>query len=217
MKLSYVYPQLFREGKNLSEEIIRMMRNLQYNMGVYQKTVAKVVNTNDDDVVKLTGDQTVAGKKTFSSQIESTLATGTSPLDVDSTTVNTNLNADLLDGQHGTYYAGAAQPTPTEVSSFTNSWVNFHANNNHLRYWKDTTGMVHLVGRVKDGTMGASITTLPSGYYPSAVPGGKSFAAIDNTTPSMGFITVNTSGEVLPYLMTTNTEVRIHCIYRVDA
>ena len=37
-------------------------------------------------------------------QFTSTLSTGTSPLNVTSTTVNTNLNADLLDGQHGAYY-----------------------------------------------------------------------------------------------------------------
>jgi hypothetical protein len=36
--------------------------------------------------------------------LQSTVATGTSPLTVASTTLNTNLNADLLDGQHGSYY-----------------------------------------------------------------------------------------------------------------
>ncbi|MEK9767839.1 MAG: hypothetical protein VW683_02860, partial [Betaproteobacteria bacterium] len=35
-----------------------------------------------------------------SSQITSTVTTGTSPFAISSTTVNTNLNADLLDGQH---------------------------------------------------------------------------------------------------------------------
>jgi hypothetical protein len=37
-------------------------------------------------------------------QFISTLAIGTKPIDVTSTTVCTNLNADLLDGQHGAYY-----------------------------------------------------------------------------------------------------------------
>ena len=36
----------------------------------------------------------------FTNQIKSTLPTGTSPLNVASTTLNTNLNADLLDGLH---------------------------------------------------------------------------------------------------------------------
>jgi hypothetical protein len=37
--------------------------------------------------------------------LTSTVATGTAPLTVSSTTVVSNLNADLLDGQHGSYYA----------------------------------------------------------------------------------------------------------------
>lgn len=42
---------------------------------------------------------------TISGQLVSTLAVGTPPLDVTSTTLNTNLNADLLDGLHGSSYA----------------------------------------------------------------------------------------------------------------
>lgn len=38
----------------------------------------------------------------------STAATGTSPLTVTSTTLNSNFNADLLDGEHGTYYRNAS-------------------------------------------------------------------------------------------------------------
>lgn len=53
-------------------------------------------------------------------QITSTVSTGTSPLVISSTTAVTNLNADLLDGQHGSVYsptgaimqfAGASVPT----------------------------------------------------------------------------------------------------------
>lgn len=40
----------------------------------------------------------------FSGQITSTVATGTAPLSITSTTLVTNLNADYLDGQHGSYY-----------------------------------------------------------------------------------------------------------------
>jgi hypothetical protein len=43
----------------------------------------------------------------FSGQITSTVATGTAPLVITSTTAVTNLNADLLDGQHGSYYQNA--------------------------------------------------------------------------------------------------------------
>ncbi len=38
----------------------------------------------------------------------STVATGTQPYATTSTTLNTNLNADLLDGQHGTFYQNAS-------------------------------------------------------------------------------------------------------------
>lgn len=49
----------------------------------------------------------------MSGQLTNTLAIGTSPFAVTSTTVNTNLNADLLDGQHGAYYATAASISGT--------------------------------------------------------------------------------------------------------
>ena len=40
--------------------------------------------------------------------LTSNVATGTAPLNVTSTTAVTNLNADLLDGQHGAYYTNAS-------------------------------------------------------------------------------------------------------------
>ena len=43
----------------------------------------------------------------FSNQIKSLVATGTSPFSVESTTVNNNLNADLLDGEHANAFADA--------------------------------------------------------------------------------------------------------------
>jgi hypothetical protein len=46
--------------------------------------------------------------KKFLTPIQSTVATGTAPFSIASTTAVTNLNADLLDGQHGNYYAAAS-------------------------------------------------------------------------------------------------------------
>lgn len=46
----------------------------------------------------------VAGVSSFAGQITSTVATGTAPLVIASTTAVTNLNSDLLDGQHGSYF-----------------------------------------------------------------------------------------------------------------
>ena len=50
----------------------------------------------------------VYGSGTFSNTIISTVATGTAPMQVSSTTNVTNLNADLLDGQHAAAFAMAA-------------------------------------------------------------------------------------------------------------
>ena len=57
----------------------------------------------DSRYVTLTTNQTVSGIKTFSRQQKFTVATGTSPFTVSSTTVVSNLNADLLDGWHLNY------------------------------------------------------------------------------------------------------------------
>lgn len=57
-------------------------------------------STLDGRYVTLTTNQTVSGIKTFSKQQKFTVATGTSPFTVSSTTVVSNLNADLLDGFH---------------------------------------------------------------------------------------------------------------------
>ena len=54
---------------------------------------------------------------------ESVIANGTAPLTVSSSTVVTNLNADLLDGQHGSYYAPLDSPTFTGTVSLPNNTV----------------------------------------------------------------------------------------------
>lgn len=46
-------------------------------------------------------------------QLDLPVGTGTAPLVISSTTVVTNLNADLLDGQHGSYYAPLNSPNLT--------------------------------------------------------------------------------------------------------
>lgn len=62
-------------------------------------------STLDGRYVTLTTNQTVSGIKTFSRQQKFTVATGTSPFTVSSTTVVSNLNADLLDGQHASAFS----------------------------------------------------------------------------------------------------------------
>lgn len=60
-------------------------------------------STLDERYVTLATNQTVSGIKTFSTQQKFTVATGTSPFTVSSTTVVSNLNADMLDGWHLNY------------------------------------------------------------------------------------------------------------------
>ena len=66
---------------------------------VTKKVTAAILRSyTQGNSVLLTGAQTIAGIKTFTAQLASTVATGTAPFSVASTTKVTNLNADLLDG-----------------------------------------------------------------------------------------------------------------------
>jgi hypothetical protein len=69
------------------------------------------------DSANLTGNQTIAGNKTFSgtttfsNQITSSLADGTAPFAITSTTKVTNLNADKVDGYDVSAYSGGESYT----------------------------------------------------------------------------------------------------------
>ncbi len=54
--------------------------------------------------IGLYDNKVVIGNYAESSRFVSTVGTGTQPYQCNSTTLNTNLNADLLDGEHGAYY-----------------------------------------------------------------------------------------------------------------
>ncbi len=51
--------------------------------------------------------------------------------------------------------------------SFTNSWVDYGATWTTAAYFKDSLGVVHLKGLIKNGTINASAFTLPVGYRPA--------------------------------------------------
>lgn len=102
MHSNHWQPQLwFDSGKTGS---IRH-RNKDYNNATWGSWYTLLDTNNypgllDGRYVTLTTAQTVSGVKTFSTQQKFTVATGTSPFTVTSTTVVTNLNSDLLDGRH---------------------------------------------------------------------------------------------------------------------
>ncbi|TRU87598.1 MAG: hypothetical protein EWV76_06650 [Microcystis novacekii Mn_MB_F_20050700_S1] len=53
------------------------------------------------------------------------------------------------------------------VPAFMNGWVNYYDGYNPAGYFKDSLGIVHLRGLVKNGTNNTTIFTLPVGYRPS--------------------------------------------------
>lgn len=103
-------------------------------------------------LASLSGTQTFDGTKTFSAQVASTLATGTSPFSITSTTVNTNLNADLLDGTNTASSVTASRIYISEASTgyMPDATVDTGA-------LKTTTGEVT--------TTTTSTATLPGGAY----------------------------------------------------
>ncbi|MEI6533228.1 MAG: hypothetical protein WCO06_05315, partial [Candidatus Roizmanbacteria bacterium] len=77
-------------------------RNISGSAGYASISPCSGITGNDlgcsDIYVNTAGD-------TMTGQLISSVLTGASPFSVASTTLNSNLNADLLDGQHGSYYA----------------------------------------------------------------------------------------------------------------
>ncbi len=83
---------------------------------VYDGT-AFVAIPKTSEVVQNTGDESISGDKTFTGRPAFNGGTSgvDSPFDVDSTFVVSNLNADLLDGQEGSYYAPASSVVGKET------------------------------------------------------------------------------------------------------
>lgn len=90
-------------------------------------------STLDGRYVTLATNQTVSGIKTFSTQQKFTVATGTSPFTVSSTTVVSNLNADMLDGWHLNYILkdGYVTSNTAGLSSYWRKVWDITLNNQH--------------------------------------------------------------------------------------
>jgi hypothetical protein len=74
-----------------------------------------------------------------------------------------------------------------------NSWVNYGAPFANAGYFKDTLGLVHLRGVMKDGSgLGTAIFNLPSGYRPSAQV---NYPSVSNGLFCL--ISVQTNGDVV--------------------
>lgn len=64
-------------------------------------------------------------------------------------------------GDDGPWHEIGASGEP----AFQNSWVNYGGSWATAAFFKDRLGVVHLKGLVKNGTVGSTIFTLPSGYH----------------------------------------------------
>jgi hypothetical protein len=88
---------------------------------------------------------------------------------------------------------GSLGSTPTAVTAFSNSWVNYDTDR-IARYWKmgDT---VFLAGIIRDGTIGATAFTLPAGFTPKTTAGSL-FPVVAGG--AFGFVAVYGAGDVIP-------------------
>ena len=129
----------------------------------------------------LAGDQTVAGVKTLSSRpslpngltaakaLISTLATGTAPLTVASTTKVANLNADKVDGYDIAAYSGGESYTfPGGLTIKMGKKSSISANSSSTVTYGSafSSGVVAVLGTLAGGSLSGG----PSGAYPSGSP-----------------------------------------------
>ena len=79
--------------------------------------------------------------------------------------------------------------------SFQNGWVNYSSTYNTAAYFKDSQGIVHLKGLVKNGTLRRTIFNLPGGYRPA-----RRELQIACTHPNVtGRVDIHTNGNVEAY------------------
>lgn len=97
---------------------------------------------------------------------------------------------------------GTGQP------AFTNGWTFYGAPYQKAGYIKDPAGLVHLLGVIKSGTLGASAFTLPPGYRPPVSPG--PFAVVSNG--AFGRVDVGSDGTVTPQSPSSNASVSLEGI-----
>jgi hypothetical protein len=99
-----------------------------------------VDNTGGGKVAEFRVGGVAKARVTASGQIESTLATGTAPLVVASTTAVSNLNADMVDGKHSTDFLLDIAPVIEESGGV--SQIDFSQAGGLLRVTNNGTGLV---------------------------------------------------------------------------
>jgi len=86
------------------------------------------------------------------------------------------------------HFVGSSADAP-----FLNGWVNFGSPWAPASYFKDLSGIVHLQGQVKGGTVGSAIFTFPPAYQPQYA---HHFECDSNGSASS--LTITAGGDVVP-------------------
>ncbi len=149
----------------------------------------------------------------------STVATGTSPVAVTSTTACTNLNADLLDGLHASAFALAGhahawaditgKPSTFAPSAHTHLWADLtdkpatFSPSTHTHLWSDVTDKPTTFTPSAHTHLWADITDKPSTYTPSAHDHHSVYLRLDGANSMAGAIWVS---NVDPRLVLTETD-----------
>jgi len=102
-----------------------------------------------------------------------------------------------------------ADQTAWTTPSLLNSWVFWGSPYQVPRYMKDSSGVVHVEGLVKNGTIGLAVINLPAGHRPIA----NRIVATSTNSNAYGQIIVDTAGNVTAsagsnYWFSINTSFR---------
>lgn len=79
--------------------------------------------------------------------------------------------------------------------AYQNSWTRYEASWNQAGYYRDSAGVVHLKGMVKDGAMNQAIFTLPEGFRPA-----NRMLIGTHSSPGVGRVDVGSDGRVIPVI-----------------
>jgi hypothetical protein len=108
-------------------------------------------------------------------------------------------NADKLGGQAAAAYALVAQEPvhligATGEPPFENGWTNFGTTFSSAGFWKDSFGVVHLQGTIKNGAGATTAFTLPVGYRPAQ----DLFMPVATGATTAPYVYLRTTGAVQP-------------------
>lgn len=96
----------------------------------------------------------------------------------------------LVGNPNGDFAVGVTTGAP----AFVNAWVNLGGAFATVKYWKDSSNVVHLSGNITAGTIGNPAFTLPPTMRPA--DGTRVFTCFSNG--AIAFLQITTSGTVIP-------------------